>query len=270
MTCRPWNIQVDPNCCPGWTELPEAIRTQALAIAADQMWALSGRRFGLCEVCIRPCKTFCLCCGPKWQRPGMWGVRQGWAPYLNSEGMWSNCGCACSGGCCKASCAVFLDPSPLDATETPVLTIDGVVQAADSFQVLNGQLLVRSADAGCFPECNDLSAPDTEPGTWSFRYLTGLRPPASGLRAAAILACEIAKQCAGKKCRLPTNTTQLSRDGVSITLDPKAFIGAGLTYLPEVNAWLRQVNPYGLSQPGDVWSPDTEAPYQVTYPTGVC
>lgn len=269
MGCLPWNIQVDPNCCPGWTELPESIRDQALALAADQLWALSGRRFQTCEVCIRPCKTFCICCGNTYQRPGMWGVRQGWGPYVNPQGQWVDCGCACASSCCKAACAVFLDPGPADPDQPITVTIDGIVQPTDSYLVLNGNILVRRADFGCWPQCNDLTVPAAD-GGWSIAYHYGLRPPAAGLRVGAILACEIAKQCAGLKCRLPSNVTQLSRDGVSLTLDPKAFIDTGLTFLPEVNAWLRQVNPYGLFQPGDVWSPDTEAPYQVTWPGRTC
>jgi hypothetical protein len=271
MGCLPWDIEVDPSCCPGWLDIAEPIRTMALALAADQMWALSGRRFALCEVCVRPCKAFCITCGPTWQRPGMWGVRQGWGPYVNSDGQWFNCGCGCgAGSCCKASCAVYLDPLPVDPSQPLIVKVDGVVQDPASYQVINGKILIRAPGAGCWPDCNDLSLPDTEVGTWSADYFYGLRPPKAGLRVGGILACEIAKQCAGLKCRLPSNVTQLTRDGVSLTLDPKAFIDVGLTALPEVNAWIRQVNPYGLAQPGDVWSVDTEPPYQVTWPASTC
>lgn len=274
--CVPWDIEIDPTCCPEWTTLSEQVRADALEIATDTLWALSGRRFGFCEATIRPCKAFCLCCGPKWQIPGAWGVWGGAAalwgaggfyPYVNDEGQWVNCGCGCEGSCCTAACAVYLDPAP--AANILAVTVDGVVQPFDSYQVLDGRILVRSKAAGCWPTCNNLALPITQPGTWGIQYLWGLKPPKAALRHAASLACEIAKGCSGMKCRLPRNVTQLSRDGVSITLDPKEFIDAGLTGLPEVDAWLRQVNPSGLHEPGWVVSPDTMPPYQVTWPSGV-
>lgn len=136
--------------------------------------------------------------------------------------------------------------------------------------VLDGNILVRSAGAGCWPECNDLASPDTQGGTWSVTYSYGIKPSVTALEMAAVFACEVAKLCAGVKCRLSGPITSVNRDGVSITLDPKAFIDFGLTGLPEVDRWLRVINPHGLAQRGEIWSPDSKPLRQVTWPSNVC
>lgn len=267
MSCEAWPIVVNEDCCPEWNALPEAQKQRALKIATDVIWALSGRQYGICTACVRPCKPFCFSCGTGCSRPGQWGVRNIMGAYVNENGRWVNCGCGCGYGKCKSSCAVYLDPAPV--TEILSVKINGAV-AVGGFQVINGNLLVRSAEGGCLPECNDLSAPDTAPGTWSVTYKYGIKVPAVALEMAAIFACEIAKACAGQKCRISGRMTSISRDGVSITLDPKTFLDAGLTGLPEVDQWLRSMNPYGLASRSEVWSPDFQPLAQVTWPGATC
>lgn len=268
VACDPWPIVPDPECCPDWEQLPASARARGIRIATETIWALSGRQYQVCTACIRPCKAFCLCCGDNYMPPGYWGIRTGWGPYVNGEGRWVNCGCGCGGGCCKAACAVRLDPGP--AIDILSVKIGGVVVPPNTYRVLDGNLLVRSAEAGCWPECNDLASPDTAAGTWSVTYSYGNKPSAVALDMAAILACEVAKLCANRKCRLSGRITQVTRDGVSVTLDPKAFIDSGLTSLPEIDQWLRVVNPYGLASQSQVWSPDTLPPKQVTWPAATC
>lgn len=270
MTCEDWPITPDPECCPGWDELDPAAQARGIRFASQVLWALSGRQWRICATCVRPCEVFCLCCTsasyrpPGWWAPGVAGI--GWGPRI-VDGEWVNCGCACS-SCCKAACAVRLAPGPV--REITEVRIDGQVVDPGTYQVIDGRLLVRSAAAGCWPECNDLSLADTESGTWSVSYRYGLTPPATALDMAAVLACEAAKRCAGKKCRISGRITQLDRDGVTMTLDPAAFFDAGLTGLPEVDAWLRSVNPYRLAAAGQVWSPDVKPPSVVSWPSGVC
>lgn len=264
--CEPWPIVIDPECCPGWDQLSEPARARAIRIATEVIWALSGRRFSVCSSCVRPCSTVCLSCGDPSFYPGSYIWRD--APYGGSSQ--GGCGCGCGGlfGRCKSACAVRLDPAPAIAILS--VKIDGMVVPANTYQVVDGNLLVRDPAAGCWPKCNNLALPDTAAGTWSVSYSHGSSTSAVALDMAAILACELGKLCAGQKCRLSGRITQLSRDGVSITLDPKAFIDEGLTSLPEVDQWLRVVNPYQLPAPGEVWSPDVRPPRQVTWPTTAC
>jgi hypothetical protein len=269
MSCEAWPIVVDPTCCPEWPDFPAAVQQRAIALATETIWALSGRQFGICTACVRPCKAFCFSCGTGCMRPGQWGQIPGWGrPYVNGAGQWTSCGCGCgAGSSCKAACAVYLDPAPVN--EIVSVKINGAA-VPGGFMVLDGNILVRAAGAGCWPECNDLASADTAAGTWSVTYTYGIKPTATALYMAAIFACEAAKLCAGLKCRLSGPITQVTRDGVSITLDPKQFIDAGLTSIPEIDRWLRAINPYGLAQRGEIWSPDTQPLRQVTWPSNVC
>jgi len=267
VTCDPWPIVIDADCCPDWDQLSPTARARGVRIATETIWALSGRRYQICTACVRPCRSLCLRCGDQYTPPGYWGLRH--SPYGNLNGSFSGCGCGCDvGASCKAACAVRLDPAPV--INMLSVKVDGVVVPSGSYQVIDGNLLVRAPGAGCWPRCNDLALPDTAAGTWSATYSWGNSPSAVALDMASILACEIGKFCANRKCRLSGRITQLSRDGVSITLDPKQFIDAGLTGLPEVDQWLRVVNPHGLAQASEVWSPDTLPPRQVTWPLATC
>lgn len=264
VTCDPWPIVVDPECCPGWDQLPEPARARGIRFATEVIWALSGRQFSACTACVRPCATTCLSCGDAAYPPGSYIWRN--APYGGAAG--GGCGCGCSMGSCKSACAVRLDPAPVIAVTS--VKIDGMVVPSNTYQVIDGNLLVRNPAAGCWPTCNDLSLPDTAPGTWSATYSWGTAASAVALDMAAIMACEVGKLCSGQKCRLSGRITQLSRDGVSITLDPQAFLKAGLTSLPEIDQWLKVVNPHALPQRGEVWSPDVRPPRQVTWPSATC
>lgn len=266
---------VNPDCCPGWADLSQARKDQAIRIATEIIWGLSGRQFQVCSTCVRPCETFCLSCGPKIDRPGYWGLTYGGAygagAAIGGAGAACGCGCANGGGCgtgCKSSCAIRLDPAPVIAITE--VRIDGVVQSANTYQVINGNLLVRAPSAGCWPKCNDLASANTASGTMSVLYSYGNKQSATALDMAAILACELGKALCGQKCRISGRITSVNRDGVSIQLDPKTFLRAGLTSLPEVDQWLQVVNPKGLPSRGEVWSPDVMPPRQVTWPANSC
>lgn len=272
--CDLWPIVVNPDCCPGWSDLPQPRKDQAIRLATEVIWALSGRQFQICTACVRPCETFCLFCGPKIDRPGYWGLTYGGAYGAGAAigGAGAACGCGCeSGGCgagCKSACAVRLDPYPvIDILE---VRIGGAVQAANTYQVIDGHILVRAPGAGCWPKCNDLSVPNSVTGGWSVTYSYGTKSSAVALDMASIFACEAAKALCGQKCRLSGRITSVNRDGVSIQLDPKTFLKSGLTSLPEVDQWLTIVNPKGLPNRGEVWSPDVRPPRQLTWPLNTC
>ena len=85
-------------------------------------------------------------------------------------------------------------------------------------------------------------------------YVRGIRPPRSAAYMVGRLASERYLQCVDpNKCRLPRNATSVQRQGVSVQMaDPVEVIGAGLTGLVDVDAWIRAVNPHGLSEDSEV------------------
>lgn len=255
----PCGWTIDTSCCPDWAGFDIAVRERAEAWATQILWALTGRRFGACELTVRPC-------GPRCRDVGGWRaypvVADGYgtggllAPYIR-EGTWFNCGCV--GACaCRPACEAWL-PGPV-ATVVEV-TVDGVVIDPSAYRVDDRQWLVRT-DGECWPDCQDLDTSDpTADGTFFVTYTRGTPVPVAGQIAAGILACEFAKACAGADCRLPRNLVALSRQGVDIALpDPTDLIGQGLTGIADVDLWIRSVNPTRLTHRLRVWSPDMDYP----------
>jgi hypothetical protein len=114
-----------------------------------------------------------------------------------------------------------------------------------------------------WPRCQNLALPTTEPGTWSVSYTYGQAPPTSGVLAAKQLACELYTAVAGGTCVLPTGTTRVTRQGV--TVDRVLFKSWGMkggewaTGMILVDAFLNAFNPEGHRRAPAVWSPDVPA-----------
>jgi hypothetical protein len=131
------------------------------------------------------------------------------------------------------------------------------------------------ADVECWPTCQDMSLPATEPNTFEVTYLRGKPVPEYGLWAAGLLACELIKACAGPgedcECRLPSNVQSVVREGVSIDLEVFRLGGNGdplfgRTGIPEVDLWLSSVNPNKVTSRSRAYSPDRRPPRRTTWP----
>lgn len=233
-----WDITVDETCCTNWAALPAEQQQRAITYATAVMWAATGRRFGLCEVTTRPCGNDRRC-----GECGSWTVGYGgWMrPYI-LDGLWRNCLCACE--CtCKPHCQITL-PGPVDHI-TQVL-IDGVILAPSSYRVDDNQYLVRT-DGDCWPRCQDYNVDVPAEGTLQVTYGRGDPIPQAVLDAAAIIACEYGKLCAGGDCRLPGRLTSIARQGVNATFtDIDTLLQRGLTGIPEVDQVIVAYNPYAL------------------------
>lgn len=217
--------------------LDPAHQLRATNYATYIMWAATGRRYGLCDVTVRPCglDRKCGSCGS-------WNWYGGWMrPYI-LDGLWRNC--ECGGGCdCKPRCQVKL-PSPV-ANVTQVM-VDGVIIATSAWRVDDNQWLVRT-DGNCWPECQDYNVDVPATGTMQVTYQRGNPVPQAVLDAAATLACEFGKACAGEACRLPNRMTTLTRQGVSVSFaDFDQLLNRGLTGIAEIDQVIVADNPYAL------------------------
>lgn len=206
----------------------------AKAIAVDWVWALSGRKFGQWDVAFRP----------EWTRPpagcGCWPPSDlgftGWVPQPSTP---------------VTSTTL---PGPV-ASVTQVLINDAPF--ASGGYTLIGDDLIRT-DGGSWPAYQDTALPVTADKTWQITYLRGLPVPLAGQYAAGVLAREQVKRMNGDKtCRLPNNTTAVTRNGTSVSLDAKQP-QLGFTNLQEVDQWCRLVNPKGRQSEPQVWSPDLD------------
>jgi hypothetical protein len=241
--------------CTGWDALPEQIRTAATAVAGELLWILSGRRFGLTTLTVRPCRRSCPSGADFWRlEPLLPSLPFGWAARS-----WCGCsrrGCSCQPQLCEVGLA-----GPVH--EITAVAVDGLPIPSSAYAVHDRRWLVR-IDGACWPECQDLTVADDEPGAFVVSYRRGVPVPPGGQWAAGQMACELGKaMTADRECRLPRRVQSVVRQGVQRTfLDPAQLARDGMTGLPEVDQWLAAVNPHRLPRDSVVWSPD------MTYPRG--
>jgi hypothetical protein len=242
LTCEPWPVPpgcswppAQPTSWPGTPEDWEQLTGDLWTSAAETVWALTGRRLGVCLVRAAWGLTAQRTCLPE--------------PWLY-EGRWYNAWPSAT-PCCE----VRLD-SPLGAVLDVVeVFVDGEA-LPESAWVLDGPERLLTADASCWPV-----------GTWCeprrmvVTWLAGQSPPTLALLATGELAGELVAPCVGGTCRLPSNVTSVTRQGVTVTLgDPAALLAEGLTGLPMLDLAIRTFNPARLPMRSRVFSPDVPRP----------
>lgn len=222
MACTEW-----PMTC--WTP-PEdpAIAAMVWEGACDAVWALTGRRVGQC--------TYEAYYG---LQPGVGGACMP-SPLLY-RGRWYNIV-----GSLTDCCRLRLDPGPVVSVEE--VTVHGAPTTA---YVRAGSELISTA--GCWPTEVWCGLPPVH-----VSWTAGLAPPPVALFAAAELADELVKACAGdSSCRLPANVIAVTRQGVTVQLgDPTLLLEQGMTGLPRVDMAIRTLNPAKLVAPSAILSPD--------------
>ena len=184
------------------------------------------------------------------------GQYWGWWSWWGAESQ--NCGCGCLP-------QVKLSGYPVQAVSE--VKINGDILAPTEYRLDESRYVTRLNDA-MWPVCQNLV-----PGTTTRKARspsptpTGKTRPALGVSAAAQLACELYKECAGGAagtCALPKGTTRVTRQG--ITVERLAFTSWGYTGrgtrggrmsgwqtgLPLVDAFLNTYNRTGLLATADV------------------
>ncbi len=271
-----WITGADVAACCDVEYTAVSIFDDAAAAAQSILFQLSGRIFpGFSSSTARPCRTQCGC---PWQVLSrghiVWNdYAYGVYPY----GWWWGD----DGGGCGPTSEVKLSGYPV--TTVTEVKINGAIVDPATYQLERSRYLVRMRDpadpttALRWPGCQNMTLPDTEEGTFSVTYNFGQNPPRIGMDAAAQLACEIYKQCAGLPCQLPAGTSKITRQGVQIEKEP--FLGfawaegrmAGQTRgwrsgLGYVDAFLNAFNPGGLKRRPVFWSPSQTHRYAKLQP----
>lgn len=251
--CGVWPVQWG-NC--NLTGVSPEVTGLALRAASEVLWSLSGRRFGVCQLTVRPCRRECF--GDVWGFP--WGNWYEWGvwprPFFYS-GVWYNltCGNGCGGSCsCTPISETYL-PDPVSSVVQ--VKVDGQILPTDAYRVDDYRKLVRT-DGGIWPWCNDLNLEDTQPNTWSVTVRFGEEVPTLGQLAVGELACQFAKLIAGDDdCALPKPVQQLVRQGVSMTfLDPNELFANGRLGLYLSDLFITTYNPHGLGSRSEVYDID--------------
>lgn len=245
----------------------DAWRLDDVAYAASSlMYQLSGRQFpGVCERTVRPCRQGCSCWGGGYAFGGgpFYWTTSAVGGYFASG--WQNEG----GDQCGCGNESYVRLAGYPVREILEVKIDGNVLDPSEYRLDQRRFLIRTADLSTtpptdrfWPVCQDLSQPDTEPGTYSVTYRWGADVPLTGRWAAAQLAAELWKAFPGNAgdCRLPSRVTRVVRQGITVErVVPTAdMLRAGQTGLPLVDAFIAQFNPGKQRRRSAVWSPDQQ------------
>jgi hypothetical protein len=213
---------MDPVCA---TEAWEALSTEqqqlGLALASATLERLTGYRVSNCPITIRPVShNGALACGIRpWDGSGWYGYQ----PFMpiNLGGVWSNAYCCDSFSVTENRKTVKLPP-PVGRVDE--VKVDGAVLDPADYRVDNGNLLIwQGAGDAPWPTSQDLSLPDTEPGTFAVTYLNAYPVDGAGAYAVGVLALEFGKACAGRTCKLPENVTTIVRQGITLEVVSGSF-----------------------------------------------
>lgn len=249
---------VDPtDICAAWAAYTDAQRELALSLAVTVMWAATGRRYGPCELTVRPCQT------RAWAEtyrayPVWWSGSGNWAgplPFL-FNGQWFN-GCGCGPGCCcRPRCEIVLDGPVASIVE--VMVRGEVVPSTDyRIDTQAGRYYLVKTTAGCWPTCQDFNEPGDGAHAFQVTYARGVATPTSLTNATALLACEMGKAIVGADCALPQRLSSLTRQGVTADfITTELDISTFQTGINEVDMIIRALNPSQRTRPPAVFSPD--------------
>jgi len=235
---------LDTSCDTAtWDGFDPATQARAAALASETLHRLTGGRVGGCSVTVRPCDP-----STGWNHGlGAYYLGRDFWP-VNYGGEWHNvCYCPCDPQ------GVRLVP-PIGRVDE--VKVDGLVVDPAEYAVSGDRLL--STGKIVFPATQDISLPDTEPGTFSVTYLNAHPVDSSGAATAGRLAIEYGKACTGKKCRLPDGVTTIVRQGISMEIAAGDFPG-GQTGIREIDTYLALWNPAHIRRPV-IWSPDLNHP----------
>lgn len=240
MPLAPWitedDLPADRPALPGgpeeWAGLAD--------LATGVLFALSGSRWA---GEVQRVVEIVAVGGPRWHHldhggdfwwDGSWGAHVLGGEVYNHD-------------CCSSPLTVRLPHAPVRTVER--VEIGGTVRDAASYRLRDGRWLEELTGSG-WPTC--------DPGV-VVTYNAGTDPPGAGREAAATLLLHLAYGRVGDpRCRLPGNTTAISRQGITQSFTPAAeIIAAGRTGLTEVDLWLASVNPTNRRHRPSSWSPDT-------------
>ena len=252
----------DWSCVPAevLATLDPEVVARAEALAWSSLVTLTGFYFTTCPIVVRPCRQGCSSAWNRWEAPGSYSGGS-FHPHIGADGYWVN-SCMCGPDAC--SCTAIREivlPGPVGG---PVeVKIDGAVLDPAAYRVDNGNRLVRQ-DGGDWPECQDMNLPAGAVGTFTVKYFRGTGPNSLLNYAAGVLAYEFYLACSGQDCRLPDGVSQISRQGIQMTIPTGLFAAEG-TGIREVDAVVGLYNPNGLQAPPYISSPDRKTARTTTY-----
>jgi hypothetical protein len=214
----PWPVDAE-SCALADVDETDTVFTASVSTASSILTRLSGYTVGLCETEIRPldicptCRTWCCGGSDSIRLKSSWGLP-----------VWD-------------VMQVRLGP---DAYEPATWRFDR-----------EGGILWR-VPPDRWPQKDEKWSAPGEGDAFVVDAVIGTPPDAWAMDVAARLTKELYLSCKGSKCRLPSNVTNVTSQGITIRLRDNEIN----TFIPEVGAWLAAVNPHKARLPSVVMSPD--------------
>ena len=220
VTC-PW--PVDAESC-GLADLDPSsdLFLNSVSTASSIMARLSGFTIGLCEAEIRPLN---LC--PE-----------------------------CRTWCCGGTDAIYLKgPFAMPVWDVTRVRLGADDYPANSWRFDRDSRMLYRVPPDVWPRTDEKWSEAGEGEAFVVDAEIGTPPDAWALDVAARLTKELYLSCSGAKCRLPSNVTTVTSQGITVRLRDDEVN----TFIPELGAWTHAVNPHGARLPATVFSPDLSA-----------
>lgn len=260
--------QASQVLCGPWaspSDIPEKWRPRAsdnqwivtLGLAAEVLYALTGHRWrgvGCSDRLVLRSRPPSIGDG-EWPflstTCGCWELLAGWGWSSNPAAWVVN---ASWRGGHPAPMAV-----PLEADATAITRVELLAGDLDpaAYRLSKSGWAERTDGAG-WSLCGEL-------GPTTIHYDKGDAPPAGGVAACVNLGIELVRSWCGEQgCAIPPNASTITRQGITITMDPSAFLKEQRTGVSIVDLWIESVNPRRANgtrptRQGSVWSPDLPA-----------
>lgn len=222
----PW--PVDEEAC-GLSELtPDPdLFTASVATASSIMTRLSAYTVGACEAEIRPLN---MC-------------RE------------------CRSWCCGGSDGLYLTgPFGLSVWDVTRVRLGADEYLLDTWRFDRESRILYRVPPDVWPAKDEKWSRPGEGEAFVVDAVIGSPPDAWALDVAARLVRELILSCTGGKCRLPSNTTSVTSQGITVRLRDQEVN----TFIPELAAWVNAVNPHGARLPGAVFSPEVQKPFSAS------
>lgn len=235
----PWATTDDMTGCAELVADHPVEAAVALDAASWLLFRLSGERYGLRTVTLRPCRQTCAPATPV----GTGWTPSGWYPTTFS--------CSCSPrrcACGEGQADRVKVPRPVQSV-TEVI-VDGAVLDDSAYRIdTRRRDAVLRIDGDQWPTCQNESAAEDEDGYFAMTVSWGVPVPAIGVSAVADLACWSLDSMFGEGCLLPDRATSVSRGGISVPmLDLADLIDKRRTGIASVDLFLTAANPNRLAR----------------------
>lgn len=227
----PW--PVDENSCGlGITDPEDPVFVGSVATASSIMTRLSAYTVGTCETTIRPL-SLCRSC-------------RTW--------------------CCGGADAIYLSgPFSVPVWDVSAVWLGPTEYPANSWRFDRESKMLYRVPPETWPLRDEKWSEARTGEAFSVDAVIGVPPDAWAMEVATRLTAELVRSCRGEKCRLPSNVTSVTSQGITVRLRDDEVN----TMIPELGAWTNSVNPHNARLPGAVFSPDI-APSHVGGSGGCC